>query len=374
MKGNPINTSRKQRALTPRKEPYWHAFRRGASIGIYVGAASRTWVARAKDPKGVYRFSTLGTLDDFSYEEAETRARAFADQVGRAERPDYRVRDAIADYARDSATRKGAQRAAANVSRLMHHMTDELAQCRLSRLRSNDISAWRDGMVLASDDPEGVRRSRDSANRVLAVLRAALNLAFRSGHVASDAEWRRVQQFADVDAPRTLFLEPEQVQALIDATSGGFKALVRAAVLTGARYGELAAALVRDFDAQHGTLALRGKTGSRIAHLSGAAVEFFRTLAQDKPLDAFLLTRDDGLPWRKSNQCRLMKDAVKAAGLPAETVFYSLRHYHISRALLAGVNVQVLAENCGTSVRMIETHYGKFTNADRRAMLDRVEL
>jgi integrase len=84
--------------------------------------------------------------------------------------------------------------------------------------------------------------------------------------------------------------------------------------------------------------------------------------------------RDDGEPWGKSHQHRPMRAAVKAAGLPSETVFYSLRHYYISRALLAGMNAQVIAENCGTSVRMIEKHYGKFTRADRRRMLDLVQL
>ena len=35
---------------------------------------------------------------------------------------------------------------------------------------------------------------------------------------------------------------------------------------------------------------------------------------------------------------------------------------------------QVVAENCGTSLRMIEKHYGKFPKADRRAMFNAVAL
>ncbi len=64
---------------------------------------------------------------------------------------------------------------------------------------------------------------------------------------------------------------------------------------------------------------------------------------------------------------------MKAAKVPAETTFYALRHTHISLALLAGVNIQVLSENTGTSVRMIEQYYGKFLRADRRAMFDKVK-
>jgi hypothetical protein len=58
--------------------------------------------------------------------------------------------------------------------------------------------------------------------------------------------------------------------------------------------------------------------------------------------------------------------------VPADTVLYWRRHTHISLALLAGVNIQVRAENVGTSVRMIEKHFWKFLNRDRRAMFDRL--
>ncbi len=64
---------------------------------------------------------------------------------------------------------------------------------------------------------------------------------------------------------------------------------------------------------------------------------------------------------------------MKAEKLLGETTFYALRHTHISLALLAGVNIQVLSENTGTSVRMIERYYGKFLRADRRAMFDKVK-
>ena len=69
-----------------------------------------------------------------------------------------------------------------------------------------------------------------------------------------------------------------------------------------------------------------------------------------------------------------MTAAIKAAKLPHDTTFYALRHTHISRALLAGVNAQVVAENTGTSVRMIEKYYGKFMKADRRAMFNNVSF
>jgi len=71
---------------------------------------------------------------------------------------------------------------------------------------------------------------------------------------------------------------------------------------------------------------------------------------------------------RENHHTRSMRDVVKTANLPRDTVFYSLRHYHISKALLAGIPLQVVAENCGKSVRMIEKHYGKFLSTDRQVV------
>jgi integrase len=53
--------------------------------------------------------------------------------------------------------------------------------------------------------------------------------------------------------------------------------------------------------------------------------------------------------------------AAKAAGLPAATTAYCLRHSFISRALARGVPVLAVAQHCGTSAEMIEATYAKFT-------------
>jgi hypothetical protein len=51
-----------------------------------------------------------------------------------------------------------------------------------------------------------------------------------------------------------------------------------------------------------------------------------------------------------------------------------LRHYHISRTLMVALPMQMIAESCGTSVRMIETHYGKLWVSDRQQMVDLIAL
>src|SRR5262249_43127100 len=66
------------------------------------------------------------------------------------------------------------------------------------RLRTGkDATTQKFGDKPTSDDDH--RRRQASANRVLTALKAALNRAFADGKVPSDAAWRKVKPFKNVD-------------------------------------------------------------------------------------------------------------------------------------------------------------------------------
>ena len=48
---------------------------------------------------------------------------------------------------------------------------------------------------------------------------------------------------------------------------------------------------------------------------------------------------------------------------------YTMRHTFISVGLTRGVKIKWLAEYCGTSVAMIEKHYGKYLGGDSEEQL-----
>jgi hypothetical protein len=49
-----------------------------------------------------------------------------------------------------------------------------------------------------------------------------------------------------------------------------------------------------------------------------------------------------------------------------------MRHTFISVGLTNGVNIKWLANYCGTSVAMIEKHYGKYIRNDSQEQLSRL--
>jgi integrase len=117
-------------------------------------------------------------------------------------------------------------------------------------------------------------------------------------------------------------------------------------------------------------LVCTGKTGTRAVTLSTEAVAFFKKLTANRPAAATLLPRADGDRWGKSEQARPFKRAAAAAGLPGSASFCTLRHSHISRAIEAGMPLSLVAENCGTSLLMIQKNYAKVLAKTRKQTID----
>jgi len=390
-----LDTRAARAKLAVQGEPHWRLISQGRHLGFYKGRRGGTWVARFRPPSGgAYVKTTLGKVDDtedadgvtvLNFSQATEAARAwFAQQLEPviAAAAPYNVADAVAAYVEflTGRNRRGADDAR---RRLAYHL-GKLAKRPVGDLDQEEIERWHRSMIRTDEaDPDAERRSKDSANRTLTMLKAALNRCYADprkrrerGIVSADA-WREAKPFKNVGRSRQVHLDPTQIRRLLNVTAGAFHNLVVATLLTGARPapGELAQAKVRDFHPDLHTLTIEhSKTGPREVTLTAEAVKFFEGIAAGKAPDALLLPKDDGSAWGASHQIRPMAAAVKAAHLPADTCMYSLRHTAASQAILAGMNLKLLSENMGTSIRMLETHYGKFLSASRRKLIEEHSL
>ena len=214
---------------------------------------------------------------------------------------------------------------------------------------------------------------QDTANRVLSIVKALLNHAVGdpANGLSNDSAWRLVKPFQRVGRAREVHFGGADVLRLLEAADDvAFRNRLTAGFLTGARYGELAACQVRHFDLDGDSLRVpSGKTGARTVILQPEAVAFFTQVASSRAKEQPLLARADGGAWGASHQVRPMRRALIGAGLDPSGTFYALRHSYMSRAIEAGVPLNVVAENCGTSVRMIETTYAKVLASKRREFI-----
>jgi len=378
-----IDSHTKRRKLNPRQEPYWHKLGKYKYLGVRRTETDEdTWYARAtlKDAKKVT--TRLARVNELDFDEASEQAHIWFKQLDTNQivnteshsKAKKTVSDVVYDYVHHLKIHNSADAADRTNKQLQKHLIPTLGNVEINKLTTTRIRNWFNSLVRLSDDDDDVRKSKDSANRVLSMVKAAFNKAFKDGLVHSNAAWQRVSPFKNVGASRRLFLTDEQISALYEASDRDLHSIIKGAVFTGTRIGELKDVQVGDFDADGGLLQVtKGKTGARIVYLQDAAVRFFKEETENKPPDAYIFLNGTN-QWSADDMQRPFKAAARQAKLPLDTVFYSLRHYHISKALLAGLPPQVVAENCGTSIRMLEKHYGKFLPKDRRKMLNQVAL
>jgi integrase len=128
-----------------------------------------------------------------------------------------------------------------------------------------------------------------------------------------------------------------------------FRPLVRAALETGCRYGELTRLEVQDFDPDAGTVAiLQSKSGKpRHVVLTEVGADFFRQHCAGRVGNELMLRRADGSAWKKSDQGAPMLAACAHARITPAISFHILRHTWASLAVMAGVPLMVVARNLG---------------------------
>jgi integrase len=365
--------------LEPRREPYFDRIRTGLYVGYRkLPQGEGSWIARRRNDDGKQEYQKLD--DCTTYDDAVTATLEWASAVeSGVVSKGTTVKDACENYVKHLALRKGEKSKAdaeGRFKRLVYNA--KIGRVQLSKLRTSDLNAWLlaqiEGGEDDAEDEDDLRRAKDSANRNLASLKAALNLALHDRLVTTDAGWKTVRKFKDVGRRRQSFLPAEQRNALVNGCAPDIRQLVRAMLFTGARPGELANMSVRHFNREQGTLELQGKTGHRLVSLSTSAIAFFETQTRDKIGNAPILATEFGQRWNKDSWKKPFKAAVAAAKLPSSVVMYSLRHTAISEMIAHGIDSFEVARMAGTSTEMIDKHYGHLRHDRMRAKLDAIAL
>lgn len=99
---------------------------------------------------------------------------------------------------------------------------------------------------------------------------------------------------------------------------------------------------------------------------------FSRTSAP--PWIPFVFGGPKGGPFDLANfRRREWGPAIESAAIAKPARLYDLRSTFASNALAAGITVYELARLMGTSVSMIEAHYGALIDTARESLLERLE-
>jgi integrase len=379
-----ITTKAGRNKLVERQEPYWILLRRGASLG-YRAKASGTWILRYLDrATSGHKYVALGSHADFSAAKSAAEA-ALKQRTESIHRRPSRgsVRDALSAYIRHkrSIGRRASAWDAGQRFRLTVGRKTAFGQMKLADVMRDDVEAWRNGL----------RKGRQprSVNRQVRAVVAALNYAVSHGHDGRREAWKLDHLVDDADTNTAVFLTADQRSRLVAASPKSLGALLTGFTHTGARPSELAKATVADFDQKSATVTLRhnkgrgGKLRTRAVALSDAGAAFFRTQSRGKLPGAPLISNDVGAHWTDQQWCAGIEKAIASVNesakkpgqrIPSGASAYSFRHTRISELLQDyGVDPLTTAQQCGTSVAMIEKHYFKFISGSMRDKLNAVK-
>lgn len=393
-----LETRAARHRLGSRSKPYWRVIETGLHLGYRrTREGGGSWIARRFIGKGRYSETKVGTADDLqdadgvavrSFRQAQDAARDWWKIELRREgghAPDngpYTVADALDAYFAER-ERRGSKGLAKDLAASRARIVPTLGAIELSKLTTRRIRDWHFGLATAprlaragafekpretigleATNADAARARRATSNRTLTVLKAALNYAFQENRVAGDEVWRKAKPFREVDAPVVRFLSLDECRRLLNGTDGAFRHLVRAAMLTGCRYGELTRLRVGDVNHTAGTLTIRETKAGKPRHvaLTDEGIAHFAQMTAGRPTRDIVFLRDDGKTWGPSHQQRPLELASQRANLEPPVTFHILRHTYASSLAIRGVPMGVIAAQLGhADTRVTERHYAHLT-------------
>lgn len=217
-------------------------------------------------------------------------------------------------------------------------------------------------------------------------LRQTLEAAIRWGYMTKNPAVLAGRNRQPAPRPIRAFTRVE-LDAIVAELSPSHAPLPTFAAATGLRPEEWQALERRDIDRRAGVLNVRRTVSS------GQLVEVGKTNRSRRqvPLSPKALAAIDALPPRLDTPLlfpspgsavlnlnnfrnRVWAPAIEASGVRAPARIYDLRSTFASNALAAGITVFELARVMGTSVEMIERHYGTLLDGSGANMATRLAV
>ena len=237
---------------------------------------------------------------------------------------------------------------------------------------TDDVAAWRASL------------STSSRYRLTSAFRQALGAAVR---------WRYIARNSAVEAgrnpqPRAEELrpfEPEQIEALAAEMGARFGPLVIVAAETGLRPEEWVALERRDLDKANPALLVQRKFANgrlapfpkthrsrRRVPLTARALAAVETMPPRLDTPLLFPASEGGYIGLDTWRTREWYPALDAAGID-KCGPYCLRHTFATEALAAGISTFELSRVMGTSIAMIDRHYGHLARDSEQAIRERLE-
>src|SRR3569832_986312 len=355
-------------------ERYYLALSAGVSLRYRrTRSGYGVWALRCVDHEDKERLYTLGPADDhheadgvrvLTFAQAQARCRELAHQMRTTSTPTAARPLTVVQAAEHYLAWYRVRRRAIDTTELTikAHILPRFGRRRVCELRPQELRDWHQQRALGPArkrtraeaaapalrapplTPEAQRARKASANRVLTIFKALLNKPFHT-----------------LNLPPTRFLPEPYCTRLPNLCRPDLRRLVKAALFTGARHGELARLVVNDvnLDTAMVYISPQAKSGKpRYIPLSADGLDFFASTVVGKHGDQTVFETADGSPWNKNYHSRVLREACATAGIVPAIRFHDLRHTYASLLAQAGADLLTISKLLGhADTRITSLHY-----------------
>ncbi|MEO1528489.1 MAG: site-specific integrase [Planctomycetota bacterium] len=257
--------------------------------------------------------------------------------------------------------RMDAKSVASKISRIGHFcrwLAEHHPAITAHALKPHIVTTWLD-----SRDRWGATTRHDAV--------ADLKQAFKWGVSEGHTERNPIAGMKEERGPgREFVIDRELHRKLFEETGSSkyngravrsFRVVLTALWLSGCRPSEIRRVRVEDFDGKHWTIKkhkTRKKTKKPRKVFLCPCLQTLSKIAAAGRESGPLFQPRKGERWNYEDTRKRFDRLRKRTKTDAKCVMYSYRHSWITRAMLAGLDVATVASLAGTSIRMIDQHYG----------------
>jgi integrase len=336
-----------------------------------IGTSGKTtWRVRVRRRNGPFLTKSFAKKSD-----GETWARSIESRIDAGEQlPNSEARkrtlaDAINRYLEVTLPHAKHKKNASEQIRQLTWWRDELGSTALANIKTSTVAEARDKLAKRRGD-EGEKVSGATLNRYLSALSSVLTVTHKEYGWIVRNPVENVRRFADSKSRERFLSDSERDAVLAACDKSAFPPLatiVRFALATGARRGEILALQWSSVDLQNRTARfLDTKNGeSRTVPLAKPAIEILKTWKRDR------LPTGNVFPVSKDTLHKYWRIAVDDSKVK-NFRFHDLRHSAASYLAMSGASLMDIAAILGHKTLAMVKRYSHLSEQHTTAAIDRM--
>lgn len=259
------------------------------------------------------------------------------------------------------------------------HIQPHFGNKKLASFSSRDSDTFRQELMQVKNQHSEGGLQPGTIRKIMSDFRRIVNKVYEWSLVEGTAPKIRLPA---ADRKRERFLTPEEATFLLEELqliSCTYYHIVRIALYTGMRRGELVRLQKQDINLDAGIIHANGKMGRRIVFICGEVKEEIRALLPEKP-DDFLFRQKDGKPISPNQISQVFSKIVNALGFNTgitddsqKVVFHTLRHTFCSWLAMADVSLVKIGALVGHKSTQMTERYAKLSSESQRSALQYIE-